>query len=126
MIELAKLVDSRYIPPRIGVIVDAYDSIKANSELNLCSSSGSSWNYILDFLQIRNVCVHNDGVAYEQRHIDAVRRLRQFLETTEQRDGSLEICLTRKSLFWILDKMTYFYGLLIDELEKYENKKEEQ
>lgn len=118
MIELARVVVPGYTPPSGGVIVDAYNSIQTKSELELCSSCCSSWNYILDFQQIRHACVHYNGITYKRRHIEAIERLGQLLEVTERPDGGWEICLTKENLLWISDKMGYFYGLLIDELEK--------
>lgn len=122
IIELAKLVGPEYAPPRGGVITDACDFIKKKSELDF-SSCRSSWNYILDFQQIRHACVHHDGTTYEQRHIDAIKRLRRSLKISEHSDGGWEICLTRKNLIDISDKMSYFFGSLIAELEKCENQK---
>lgn len=122
IIELAKLVDPEYNPPRAGVITDAYDFIKKKSELDF-SSCYLSWKYILDFQQIRHACVHHDGITYEQRHIDAIKRFGRSLKIIEHSDGGWEICLTKKNLIEVSDKMRYFFGSLIAELEKCENRK---
>ena len=107
---------------RDRVITDAYDFIKKKSELDF-SSCYLSWKYIWDFQQMRHACVHHDGITYEQRHIDAIKRFGRSLKIIEHSDGGWEICLTKKNLIEVSDKMRYFFGSLIAELEKCENRK---
>lgn len=125
MVELAQTVSTSYNPPYGGVIENACETIRSVKGLELSSLWIKSWGYIRDFQQIRNACVHKDGITDEARHIDAINRLKQFIKATEVSDGRMEIYLTKENLIWISDKMTYCYELLIDELEKHENKKEE-
>lgn len=124
MVELAKIVCLEYISPRGGIIASAYNAIRSTSELELSISWNASWQAILDFQQIRHACVHYDGFAYEQRQIDAINSLVPLLKAIERCDGSWEICLTKDNLIWVADKMTYCFELLIDELEKCENREE--
>mgnify|MGYP000002644644 FL=1 len=125
MVELAQIVSPGYDPPYGGVIESACEAIRSAKGLELSSLWIGSWGCIKDFLQIRNACVHRDGVTDELRHIEAIHRLNQFLKVIDRPDGNMEIYLTKENLIWISDKMTYCYELLIDELEKYEKKKEE-